>query len=415
MTRRPSLARAACHILGMSLVSGLLTTAGAARAGEPPRNLFRELLGKTDEETAAHIDSTWRQLREGDTRTQRLFYEAPDDTAYIADTGNDDVRSEGMSYGMMICVQLGCRDDFNKLWRWARLHMRHDNGPRRGYFAWQCAFNGRKLDDNSASDGEEWVAMALLFAGNRWDTAADRTYGDAAQDLLREMRVKPAGDAVTSIFDRERHQVVFVPSGGANGLTDPSYHLPAFYELWARWDRTPDGRTFWDACAKESRGFFRKAAHPETGLMPEYAAFDGSPWRDTRIGTGKGDFRFDAWRTLSNVALDHAWWQADPWQVEQSNRVLRFLTKHDRGPFNAYTLDGEPLSDTPSAGLVAMAAAAGLAADPALARPFVQRLWDAPVPEGKWRYYHGLLHMLGLLQAGGRFQIIGRPVSGASP
>jgi oligosaccharide reducing-end xylanase len=52
-----------------------------------------------------------------------------------------------------------------------------------------------------------------------------------------------------------------------------------------------------------------------------------------------------------------------------------------------------------------MAAVGGLAADPKLATPFLQRLWDAPIPTGRWRYYNGLLYTLALLEAGGRFQI----------
>ena len=41
----------------------------------------------------------------------------------------------------------------------------------------------------------------------------------------------------------------------------------------------------------------------------------------------------------------------------------------------------------------------------ALARPFVQRLWEAPVPSGRWRYYDGLLYQLALLQVSGRFRV----------
>jgi oligosaccharide reducing-end xylanase len=89
----------------------------------------------------------------------------------------------------------------------------------------------------------------------------------------------------------------------------------------------------------------------------------------------------------------------------QSNRVLRFLQKQGREFVDQYTLDGRPLSKNPSIGLGATAAVAGLAADPKLARPFVQRLWKAPTPTGQWRYYNGLLLMLGRLQAGGRFQV----------
>jgi hypothetical protein len=128
-------------------------------------------------------------------------------------------------------------------------------------------------------------------------------------------------DTVPPIFNLQHHQVVFVPTPEAAKFTDPSYHLPAFYELWARWATDEQDRAFWREAAATSRAFFKKVAHPRTGLMPEYANFDGTP----RTGHGREDFRFDAWRTLANVGLDHAWFAADPWQVEQSNRVLRFL------------------------------------------------------------------------------------------
>ena len=42
------------------------------------------------------------------------------------------------------------------------------------------------------------------------------------------------------------------------------------------------------------------------------------------------------------------------------------------------------------------------------AKTWLQRLWDAPMPVGRYRYYDGLLALLGLLQAGGRFQALGR-------
>jgi len=372
------------------------------------RNLFREMLGKTEEQTTARIEAAWRQITMGDKETERIYYEAADDTAYIADIGSRDVRSEGMSYGMMIAVQLDRRKEFDRLWKWARTHMRHADGPRRGYFAWQCAVDGRKIDPGSASDGEEWIAMALLFAAHRWETDG-AGYEEAAQELLREMRMKTATREVTPIFNAAQHQVVFAPNPLAGQFTDPSYHLPAFYELWARWDHDPDGRAFWKECAVRSRAFFRQAAHPKTGLMPEYAHFDSKPYSANNFGDEKDVFGFDAWRTLAHVALDHAWGSGDEWQVGQSNRVLRFLSDQPKPLVNRYTLDGQPFDKDPSTGLLAMAAAAGVAADPVLAKPFVAGLWDAPMPTGKWRYYNGLLHMLALLQVSGRFQIHDAP------
>jgi oligosaccharide reducing-end xylanase len=385
------------------------TAAGAAPAGAFAsghyRNLFRELLGRTDHEVDAKLQAAWQQLFYGNDATQRVYYPAGDDTAYIADTGNGDVRSEGMSYGMMIAVQLDKRAEFDRLWKWAKVHMYHATGPRGGYFAWQCTFDGRQLDPGSACDGEEWFAMALFFAAHRWGGTGPSAYDAEAQSLLHVMLHKgdQSGAMLTNIFDRARHQVVFAPTQEASTFTDPSYHLPAFYELWARWAQE-DG-TFWSETAAASRGFFRRAAHPRTGLMPERAGFDGTP----RPGGGLEDFRFESWRTFANVALDYAWFAADPWEAEQSNSVLAFLTSQGSACPNQFTLDGKPLSTDSSPGLFAMAAVAGLAADPELARPFVQRLWDTPIPTGKWRYYDGLLYFLGLLEVSGRFQIHGAP------
>ena len=382
-----------------------------------PRNLFGELLGKTEAETTARIEAVWRQFTEGDAAAQRLYYETPEDTAYIADVGNGDVRSEGMSYGMMIAVQLDRKDQFDRLWRWTCAHMRHAEGRKRGYFAWQCRYDGTKIGPGvSASDGEVWIATALLFASRRWgDGEGICNYSAEAAALLREMRGKPKRGKDTSIFDPERRQVVFCPFGDAARITDPSYHLPAFYLKWAAFVTDPESRLFWTEAASGSRAFFKRNAHPETGLMSEYAGFDGRPCTGTAFGAGKDEFGFDAWRTLAFVALDHAWGSGDDWQVARTDRVLRFLAAQGGSLVNRYTLDGRPLGSDYSPGLVAMAAAAGVAAsDPELARPFVKRLWDSPTPAGRWRYYDGLLTMLGLLQASGRFRSF-EPVSPAQP
>src|SRR5437868_2411136 len=79
--------------------------AGAAAAGQY-RNLFKEYLGKTDTEIDARLQAAWRQLAEGDPDSQRLYYPVAGDMAYVPDINNNDVRTEGLSYGMMIAVQL---------------------------------------------------------------------------------------------------------------------------------------------------------------------------------------------------------------------------------------------------------------------------------------------------------------------
>ena len=99
--------------------------AGSTSGTQPARNLFAELLGKSEAELDAKINAAWGHFFQGELENQRLYYPVGPDLAYIADVGSNDVRSEGMSYGMMLAVQLNKRDEFNRLWRWANRHMRH--------------------------------------------------------------------------------------------------------------------------------------------------------------------------------------------------------------------------------------------------------------------------------------------------
>jgi oligosaccharide reducing-end xylanase len=373
---------------------------GAFEAGSY-RNLFRER-GKSDAEIQAKLDAAWQQLFFGDHDTQRVYYPVGEDMAYIMDIGNGDVRSEGMSYGMMIAVQLDKQAEFNRLWKWAKTYMYHDDGPRKGYFAWHCTSDGKILDPNPAPDAEEWFAMALFFAAGRWGNGAGIfDYRAEAQAILDAMLHK--GDentgVVTSMFDPQRKLVVFSPVGAASTYTDPSYHLPAYYELWARW--ADKDNQFWRDAATASRAFLKAAAHPQTGLMPDYASFDGAPYPGEHT-----DFRFDAWRAASNVAVDYAWFAADDWSVSQSNRLLAFFHRQGLDSYaNQFTLDGKPLSSDHSPGLVAMNAVAALAATDDIAGEFVDALWDTPIPSGKWRYYDGMLYTLALLHVSGNFRI----------
>jgi oligosaccharide reducing-end xylanase len=298
------------------------------------------------------------------------------------------------------------QEEFDRLWKWAKTYMYNTEGPNEGYFAWHCTPEGEKIDMNPASDGEEWFVMALFFAAGRWGNGEGiYDYEAEAQAILHTMLHKTdTGDGTaTNMFHPEHKQVVFVPEPGrASEFTDPSYHVPHYYELWARW--ADEDNEFWRDAAAASREFFKQTAHPETGLMPDYAEFDGSP-TDPWNG-GHDAFRFDAWRTGMNVAVDYAWFGADEWEVEQSDRLLNFFYDQGiRSYANQFTLDGEPLSGDHSLGLVAMNAVAALAPTTDQRAEFVQALWNASPPTGKWRYYDGLLYMLALLHVSGNFRV----------
>jgi len=371
------------------------------------QNLFTELLGKSQSEVETKINSIWNQLFYGDSNTQRVYYPVEPDIAYIKDVYNNDVRSEGMSYGMMIAVQLDKKLEFDRLWKWAKTYMQHKEGNRKKYFAWQLKTDGTIISPNSASDGEEWIVMALFFASARWGNSTGiYNYKAEAQSILDAMlnKAETSDDdtTISNIFNKKEKQIVFVPLGSAGDFTDPSYHTPHFYELWARW-ADKDTR-FWYDASVVSREFLKKAAHPKTGLTPDYAHFNGKPFNP--FGGGTDNFQYDAWRIAMNIALDYAWFTPDSWAITQSNRLLDFFTGKGIKTYGSiFTLDGKTLSNTHNPGLVAINAVACLASTNENRANFLEELWDTPIPIEEGRYYDGLLYMLGMLQVSGNFKI----------
>jgi oligosaccharide reducing-end xylanase len=375
------------------------------------RNLFSER-SHTDAEISAKLAKMWGSLFEGNDE-QRVYYEVGEDEAYILDVANDDVRSEGVSYGMMVALQLDKKAAFDRLWTWASRYMLHDTGPRKGYFAWQCGKDGQKRDQNPASDGEAYFATALLFADARWGSSGAIDYGAQAQAILTTMLHKEDGgviDSVTNMFNKAEVMVVFTPYASAALFTDPSYHLPAFYEVWAQATLNAEDAGFFSAAATTSRGFFGKTMHPTTGLSPDYALFDGTP-----TGAGHMEFRFDAWRVIGNLAVDAAWWGKNPDAALLAGRLLAFFEQEGIGSYgNQYELDGRKLSGDHSPGLVAMNALGALALPQGQADAFVDALWALEPPAGRYRYYDGMLYALAMLHASGQFKVYGPAASSSA-
>jgi oligosaccharide reducing-end xylanase len=264
--------------------------------------------------------------------------------------------------------------------------------------------------------------MALLFAANRWPGGQGiYDYRAEAETLLTAMvhravitaPGKNGPHSVGPMVNLDPRMILFVPEIMPKPFTDPSYHLPAFYELWARWG-PPEDRDFWARAAETSRGFFIKTTNPETGLAPSYANFDGTP-HISRFPQST-EFGYDAWRTASNWSVDWSWWHKAPEEQELSDHIQRFFASQGIDKYGpVYTLDGKDQGSTPGlthedhpAGLAGTNAVAGLAAtDRARARQFTEALWNTPIPSGQNRYYDGMLYLMSLMHLSGEFRIWG--------
>ena len=413
--RGPANARTAAAPAAQA-VAGTRAGGSGAFATKRYRNLFLEA-GHSPKEISRKIDAAFQQLFHGDPDTQTVYYPAGRNAngplAFLTDINNKDVRSEGMSYGMMIAVQLDKKAEFDALWNWSKtfMYQASPTHPAFGFFSWSMKIDGTPNSESPAPDGEEYWVTALYFAAGRWGNGTGiYNYRAEADRLLDNIKNRPviAGQTVRGPetdgpqFNAEHKMVRFTPNNLRPDHTDPSYHLPAFYELWARWGPVAD-RPFWAEAATVSRDFFQKVTNPTTGLAPNYANFDGTPV----AGFGRGaNFAADAWRTAANWSVDWSWWAADPRERQLSDRIQAFFESKGMDTYgNQFTLEGNQVSNSHSTALVATNAVASLAATEPRAAKFVEALWNSTIPSGQYRYYDGMWYLMGLLHCGGEFRI----------
>ena len=395
------------------------------------RNLFVEA-GHSEAEVEAKLREVFDDVFKG---KHRCYFEVGKDMAYISDIKNNDVRTEGMSYGMMIAVQFDRKDIFDRLWRWSKKYMQMQDGPMKGYFRWSCKRDGTPNANGPASDGELYYITSLIFASNRWGNSGEIDYLKEAQYILdciqpRETEFtmhrgedgkkleKPINVKRTiSLIDPATGLITFVPGAA---FTDPSYHIPAFYEVWARY--ADDGRaSYWRECARKSREYLHKSVHPMTGLNDDYNNFDGTPLHNNRL---LGDcFRYDSWRVPMNIALDYSWACSDrQWQQNYGHTIQNFFFSQGIDSYlDQYNTDGTlPKQILPagtyqpklrhSIGLMATLAASSIMCSHPKSYDFIDRLWNAkhkPDADGYFdAYYDGLLRLFAFMHLSGHYRVI---------
>ncbi len=378
------------------------------------RNLF-SLIGKEDQEVKDRLEQIFETFFYGSDE-ERIYHPVGEDMGYLEDTGNHDARTEGMSYGMMICVQMNRKEEFDRIWKWACTYMWMEEGESEVYFAWSCGLDGKKNAYGAAPDGEEFFAMALFFASHRWgDGEGIYCYSEQARKILRACIHKGEnGRPGYPMWNHENKQILFVPG---SDFTDPSYHLPHFYELFALWADEED-RSFFKEAARVSREYLAKACHPRTGMSAEYAEFDGRPMsRPLPWTTDRHDWFFsDAYRTVANIGLDYEWFGIDEGQYEAPEKLLRFLdARWDEHPFEIYEVDGTSLHEpalhpvglqvTTTQGILAVLGRTKDEESIRIAKKWLEDFFRMPLRKGDRRYYDNCLYFFAFLALSGNYRI----------
>lgn len=169
--------------------------------------------------------------------------------------------SEGQGFGMLLAVHFGDRDTFDRMWKWTQknLMVRDD-----GLLAWRWSPQTEVTDRNNATDGDIFVAWALMRAGTRWNSQG---YLDAGISLARTVREK--------LIRQTARGVVLLP--GIEGfdhdgivVMNLSYWVfPAFAEF-SRFERSP----VWAELIQNGHRLLSEARFGRWGLPPDWLRLD---------------------------------------------------------------------------------------------------------------------------------------------
>ena len=298
------------------------------------------------------VSQVWYEIFEG---PNKFYWENDEGLAYVMDTGNNDVRTEGMSYAMMIALQYDRKDVFDKLWGWVMRHMYMKDGHHAHYFAWSVAPDGTPNSNGPAPDGEEYFAMDLFLASRRWGDGEDiYEYSAWGREILRYCVHKGERYDGEPMWNPDNKLIKFIPE---TEWSDPSYHLPHVDE--------------------------------------------SNHWH----------FYSDAYRTAANIGLDAAWNGPQEVLCDRVAALQRFFLTHDRT--SVYAIDGTAVDEVVlhPVGFLAATAQGSLAAVHSAqpdaehnAREWVRMLWNTPMRTGTRRYYDNFLYAFAMLALSGKYR-----------
>ncbi|MDP1768688.1 MAG: glycosyl hydrolase family 8 [Nitrospirota bacterium] len=241
--------------------------------------------------------------------------------------------SEGQGYAMLRAVWSNDRTTFNTVWAWTKQHLQVRDDK---LFAWK--WKGVVLDNNSATDADTDIALALILAARRFDHPP----------FERE-----ALTIVHSIWDREVIQIgsrAYVTAGNwARDEDYPTIHVaylaPYAYAIFA----SIDSHHPW-AHAIESSYAILHWLYDEEALPvpPELIYLNRQTGHLTvrhPVTGASSSFSYDAFPIYWRIALDAAWFGRSEGALRQ--KMLGFFQREwkAQGKFvDHYSLKGLPLS-----------------------------------------------------------------------
>lgn len=320
--------------------------------------------------------------------------------------------SEGQSYAMLRSIWMDDKKTFDLAWKWTQENLRRPNDHLFGWI-WGKREDGTfgllKDGDNSASDADSDIALALLFAAKRW---GDSKYRDQARLILADL-----WDKSTDIVAGKRYLAAGNWARSQDYVViNPSYFAPYAWRIFQKEDPTHAWEDLLDPAyallSLASDTPFDKGR--SVGLPPDWIVIDrkAGEIKSPPLPELKVNYSYDAARVPFRIALDYEW-NKDEKAYQYLKKSFQFLKDEYQSKgklFSSYTHDGNPIVQVENPVMYAGALGYFVTVEPDLAKKVytdkIIRLYtndqnnfrsDLPYYEQNWLwfgtafYYHRLI------------------------
>ncbi|MCL2282336.1 MAG: glycosyl hydrolase family 8 [Fibromonadales bacterium] len=279
------------------------------------------------------LDSTWAGLvkRNIDDCVGKSIYNGhPNSRGLICRPKSEtpwDAVSEGIGYGMLLALYADDQPRFNQIYKAGKeFGLNYCQG-------WRKPANGGGTESGSATDADEDIAIALVFADKLakkglWSTPSDINYANDAQS------------AISCVWGSMQGGKLCPGNAWCPGY-NVGYFAPAWYRVFKNY--TTNSSQNWQLAIDES---YKLIAHSNNtgyskGMVPDWSSDQGVPGGGgyNTYRSGQAFFK-DAIRVLWRVANDAIWFNEPRAKTFLTNSLDFIKSKGGPDAANFYDLNG---------------------------------------------------------------------------
>lgn len=235
----------------------------------------------------------------------------------VVDPSQDITTSEGQSYALLRAVWMDDRESFDEVLAWTNQYLRNKNKLFSWKFGRDQSGSEIVLDEGSATDADQDIALALLFAHKQWE---DQAYYDQAHEIIWsiwEFEVKE--------FNKEFYVLPGTWAKDIPGVQlNPSYFAPYAYRIFQEVEPHLNWTSVIDSGYKALEACSRSELDSESAvfLPPEWCWINlkGAALASENEGLQDTNYGYNAFRIPWRVAVDYTW-NNEPRAIEYLHKM----------------------------------------------------------------------------------------------